>query len=58
MLKSVLISIAWLMTVGLAGITYNRGKIDGMFLLTIVVALALCFVTYHHKQRNEEDWLG
>jgi len=49
-MKSFLISLAWLILLGLAIICYIRGKFDGIVLLTATMSMILAFVSYHHNK--------
>jgi len=49
-MKGFLISLAWLIILGLATICYMRGKIDGLVLFTAIMSMILAFVGYNHNK--------
>ena len=57
-IKRALLSLAWLMTLVLTILSYNRydstGRIDGLHMFVAVITLSLMFVIYHHNKEREE----
>lgn len=56
-IKRALLSLAWLMTLALAFMSYWRyecfGRIDGLHMFVAVSTFSLMFVTYHHNRKKD-----